>query len=90
MQGHDPDTVMMRGGSCIINPFGKILAGPEYGRESILFANIDLDEIARGKYDMDVAGHYARPDVFRLHVNESPMPAVVRHIRSDTDPFQEP
>jgi nitrilase len=36
-----------------------------------------MDEIARGKYDFDVVGHYARPDVFQLHVNERPTQAVV-------------
>ena len=41
-------------------------------------ADLDLDEIARGKFDFDVAGHYARPDVFRLVVNEAPTPVVVR------------
>ena len=39
-------------------------------------ADLDLDEIARGKYDFDVAGHYARPDVFQLSVNERPLKAV--------------
>ncbi len=43
----------------------------------ILTAEIDPGEIARGKYDFDVVGHYARPDVFRLHVNEKPAPPVV-------------
>lgn len=33
---------------------------------------LDLDEIARGKYNFDIAGHYARPDIFRLTVNEEP------------------
>jgi len=89
VQGDDPDTVLMRGGSCIVNPFGEVLAGPVYEGECILTAEIDLDEIARGKYDLDVVGHYARPDVFRLHVNESPMPAVVRHSPKSTDPFKE-
>jgi nitrilase len=35
-----------------------------------------LNEIGRGKFDFDVAGHYSRPDIFQLTVNESPMPAV--------------
>jgi len=67
----------MRGGSAIINPMGQILAGPVFDREIILSADIDLSEIVRGKYDFDVVGHYARPDVFRLHVNEKPNPSVV-------------
>jgi len=77
IQGDDPDTVMSRGGSLIVSPLGEVLAGPEYDGEAVLSADLDLDEIARGKYDFDVAGHYARPDVFRLSVNERPQPAVV-------------
>lgn len=76
--GDDPDSVISAGGSCIISPLGEVLAGPDFDGETILTAEIDLGEIARGKYDFDVAGHYARPDVFRLHVNERPMPPVVR------------
>ncbi len=76
-QGDDPETVMMRGGSCIIGPLGEVLAGPDYEGETILTADIDLDDIARGKFDLDVVGHYARPDIFRLHVNEAKMSAVV-------------
>jgi nitrilase len=74
--GNEPDTVLSRGGSCIVNPLGQILAGPNFAEECILTADLDLDEIARGKFDFDVVGHYARPDVFRLHVNEQPQPAV--------------
>jgi nitrilase len=77
VQGSDPDTVLMRGGSAIIDPIGKVLAGPLYGSEGILTAEVDLGEIARGKYDFDVVGHYARPDVFQLHVNEKATPPVV-------------
>jgi nitrilase len=77
VQGADPDTVLMRGGSCIIGPIGEVLAGPLYGSEGILTAEVDLGEIARGKYDFDVVGHYARPDVFQLHVNERATPPVV-------------
>lgn len=55
-----------------------MLAGPAYGEETLLVADIDLDEQLRGKYDLDVVGHYARPDVFTLTVNTTP-DAVVRH-----------
>ena len=58
-------------------PLGKILAGPDYEGECILTADLDMDDIPRGKYDFDATGHYARPDIFRLYVNERPMPAVV-------------
>jgi nitrilase len=77
MQGNDPDTVLMRGGSCIIGPLGQVLAGPVFNQSQILVAELDMAEIARGKYDFDVVGHYARPDVFQLHVNERATPAVV-------------
>jgi nitrilase len=76
VQGNDPNTVLSRGGSCIVNPLGKVLAGPHFEGETVLTADLDLDDVARGKYDLDVTGHYARPDVFRLIVNEAPAPAV--------------
>jgi nitrilase len=62
--------VMCRGGSCIIDPFGRYLAGPSFGGEEILLADLDLDAITRGKADLDVVGHYARPDIFELLVHE--------------------
>ena len=68
--GDDPQTVISRGGSCIVNPFGEILAGPDFEGETILTAEIDRGLIARGKFDFDVVGHYARPDVFQLTVDE--------------------
>jgi nitrilase len=72
IQGDAPETVLIRGGSVIISPLGEILAGPVYGREAVLVADLDLDDTVRGKYDLDVAGHYARPDVFSLTVDEGP------------------
>ncbi len=77
IQGDDPGLVLMRGGSCIVSPLGQVLAGPLFEGPGMLTADLDLGEIPRAKYDFDVTGHYARPDVFRLHVNERPMPAVV-------------
>lgn len=76
--GNDPDTVLLRGGSMIVAPLGQILAGPDYGGETILYADIDPADIVRGKYDFDVAGHYARPDIFSLSVNVAPQRAVKR------------
>jgi len=75
--GDSPDAVLMRGGSAIVSPLGRVLAGPHFGGETILTATLDLNDIGRGKFDFDVAGHYSRPDVFQLIVNESPMRAVV-------------
>lgn len=61
---------LIRGGSCIVSPFGELLCGPVYGSEQILTTEIDLSEIIKGKFDLDVVGHYSRPDVFQLHVDE--------------------
>jgi len=77
LQGDEPETVLMRGGSCIINPLGQVLAGPDFDGPKIICAELDLDDIVRGKYDLDVAGHYARPDVFCLNVNLKPAKPVV-------------
>jgi len=71
-----PDTLLMRGGSCIIAPSGRILAAPVYGEDALLTAEIDLDDIARMQMDFDPVGHYARPDVFQLAVNTAPQRAV--------------
>lgn len=68
--------VLTPGRSVIVNPMGQVLAGPLEGKAGILTAAIDLDEIRRAKFDFDVTGHYARPDVFRLVVNTKPQPAV--------------
>jgi len=75
--GDSPEAVLMRGGSAIISPLGQVLAGPHFEGETILTADLDLHDIGRGKFDFDVAGHYSRPDVFRLIVNEEPMAPVV-------------
>jgi nitrilase len=79
--GDSLDAILMRGGSAIISPLGKVLSGPHFEGETILTADLDLHEIGRGKFDFDVVGHYSRPDVFRLVVNEEPMAPVVRSNR---------
>jgi len=80
--GDSPDAVLIRGGSAIISPLGKVLTGPNFEGETILTADLDLNDIGRGKFDFDVVGHYSRPDVFQLIVNEAPTPAVVVKART--------
>ena len=74
----DQPEVLSRGGSAIISPLGEVLAGPLFGEEGIVTAELDLAEVAQGKFDFDVVGHYARPDVFQLTVNTAPLSSVVR------------
>jgi nitrilase len=62
--------VMCTGGSAIVDPMGNYVAGPVFGKEDILIGDLDLSLIAKSRYDLDINGHYARPDVFRLLVNE--------------------
>lgn len=67
---------LIRGGSCIIGPLGQLLAGPRFGEECLLTADLNMAELAGAKFDFDVVGHYARPDVFQLTVNEASMKSV--------------
>lgn len=71
LQGKDPETVLIRGGSSIIGPLGEELVSPVYGCETVLVADLDLSEIPRAKFDFDAVGHYARPDVFELRVDRT-------------------
>ncbi len=73
----DLPEVLCRGGSAIVSPLGEYVAGPLFDQEGILIADLDLTAVARAKFDFDVVGHYARPDVFQLTVNEQPAPSVV-------------
>ncbi len=61
--------VVCRGGSLIVSPQGKIMAGPLYDKTGVVTATINLDEIQRNKLDFDVIGHYARNDIFEFNAN---------------------
>ena len=74
----DPEAVLIGGGSCIVGPLGAVLAGPARDGEAILTADLDLDDITRATLDFDAVGHYARPDVFSLIVDERPKRLVSR------------
>jgi nitrilase len=72
----EPDAVLIGGGSCIVDPLGTVLAGPARDGEAILVADLDLGVIDRGRLDLDVVGHYARPDLFHLVVDTRSRSAV--------------
>jgi nitrilase len=74
--GSSPDAALIRGGSCIVDPFGDVLCQPVFGEETIRIAELDRRLIPRAKFDLDVAGHYARPDVFRLTVHSGELTSV--------------
>ena len=75
---------MCRGGSVIVSPVGEVIAGPLYDEEGILYADLDLSEIAKAKIDFDVVGHYARSDIFQLHVNSEPQLPVIYKTKKNT------
>jgi nitrilase len=74
--GEEPETVISRGGSCIVSPFGELIAGPNFDGETILLAELDRGLLPKAKFDFDVVGHYSRPDIFRLIVDDQPKPPV--------------
>ena len=61
----------------IIDPTGKILAGPARREETILYAEVDLSAVHSARRLFDPVGHYSRPDVFQLQVDTRPRPPVV-------------
>ncbi len=67
----EPET-MCRGGSVIVSPLGKIIAGPLFDKAGALIAELDLEEIALSKLDFDAIGHYARNDIFQFKVPDQP------------------
>jgi nitrilase len=64
------------GDSAIVGPDGKFISGPLNAREGILYAELDPRQMNGSKWNLDVAGHYARPDVFRLTVNREDRPLI--------------
>ena len=73
----DPDEWVNPGDSIVIAPGGEIVAGPMRQEAGILYCDIDREKVGIAKRAFDVAGHYSRPDVFSLNVNQSVQTSVV-------------
>lgn len=78
----EPET-MCPGGSVIVSPQGKVIAGPLFGESGVLTAEIDLDDIIKNKMDFDVNGHYNRSDIFDLLVKNQPKIRVEENLKSE-------
>jgi len=65
----DPDEWVNDGDSVVVAPGGQIVAGPMRKEQGILYADIDVEKSGIAHRKLDVAGHYARPDIFTLHIN---------------------
>jgi len=72
------------GDSAIVDPDGKFLVEPVREREEILYAEVDPRRLSGPRWQLDVAGHYARPDVFQLTVRREARP-VMRVIEEETE-----
>ncbi|MFC5647658.1 carbon-nitrogen hydrolase family protein [Paenibacillus solisilvae] len=66
----EDDDILSRGGSAIVGPLGDYVVPPLYNEEGILMATLDLSEITQSRFDFDAVGHYSRPDIFQLIVND--------------------
>jgi len=64
------------GDSAIVSPDGKMVVGPVRHEEKILQARIDFRQLRGPRWQLDVAGHYARPDVFSLTADRALRPMV--------------
>ncbi|GGG59656.1 carbon-nitrogen hydrolase family protein [Paenibacillus radicis (ex Gao et al. 2016)] len=74
----DDEEILSRGGSAIVGPLGEYVVKPLYDQEGIMMSTLDLSQIAQSRFDFDAVGHYSRPDVFQLVVNDKKQEIVRR------------
>ncbi|RMH83935.1 carbon-nitrogen hydrolase family protein [Pseudomonas sp. AOB-7] len=72
----DPEEWINDGDSVVVDPGGKVVAGPMHREEGILYADIDAARVAPARRTLDVSGHYGRPDIFDLKVHRNPAQAL--------------
>jgi nitrilase len=72
----DPEEWVNPGDSVVVSPDGKIVAGPMRREQAILYSDVDIERVGIARRSLDVVGHYARPDIFKLHVNTHPQSPV--------------
>ncbi|MFC1589153.1 carbon-nitrogen hydrolase family protein [Pseudomonadota bacterium] len=65
------------GDSIVVAPGGEVMTGPMREESGILYCDIDLEKVTTARRALDVAGHYSRPDIFTLHVNNKSQTPVV-------------
>ena len=76
--------------SLIADPDGKIVAGPLEEKEGILYADVNQDQLVGPRWQLDTAGHYARPDVFELRVRRDQRPIISTYTDGETGDIVEP
>lgn len=62
--------IVCRGGSCVIDPYGHAVSETVWDKEEIIYADLDMQKIPASRMEHDVCGHYARPDVLKLSVED--------------------
>jgi predicted amidohydrolase len=72
----DAETYLLKGGSAVIGPDAGYVVEPVFEEAGILYADLELDRVIEGHLTLDTDGHYARPDVFHLAVNDQPQSGV--------------
>ena len=62
--------IACRGGSCVVDPFGHVVSDTIWDQDGIIYAELDMQKVPASKMEHDVCGHYARPDVLKLQVED--------------------
>ena len=62
--------IVCHGGSCIVDPYGHYVTEPVWDKEEIIYADLDMQKVPMCRMELDPCGHYARPDVLELKINE--------------------